>query len=68
MVPNEQMAVQAGRPAGPARIISGTVQDENVATIHGECALEQLLGYTTDLRSMTKGVVSSQEFARFDVG
>ena len=36
-------------------MISGTEQDTDTAIIHGECALEALLGYTTELRSMTQG-------------
>jgi elongation factor G len=52
-----------------AAIISGTEQEQDIATIHGECALEALLGYTTDLRSMTQGRGQfTMEFARFDVG
>ncbi|MEC9389176.1 MAG: elongation factor G [Myxococcota bacterium] len=69
VVPNEQMGGVLGDLQARHAIISGTVQDENVATIHGECALEQLLGYTTDLRSMTQGRGQfTMEFARFDVG
>ena len=41
-------------------MISGTEQDTDTAIIHGECALEALLGYTTELRSMTQGAASSR--------
>ena len=69
VVPNEQMGGVLGDLQARQAIISGTVQDEHSATIHGECALEQLLGYTTDLRSMTQGRGQfTMEFARFDVG
>ncbi len=69
VVPNEQMGGVLGDLQARQAIISGTEQEANTATIHGECALEQLLGYTTDLRSMTQGRGQfTMEFARFDVG
>ncbi len=69
VVPNEQMGSVLGDLQSRAAIISGTEQDEDTAIIHGECALEALLGYTTDLRSMTQGRGQfTMEFARFDVG
>jgi len=69
VVPNEQMGSVLGDLQSRAAIISGTEQEQDIATIHGECALEALLGYTTDLRSMTQGRGQfTMEFARFDVG
>ena len=69
VVPNEQMGSVLGDLQSRAAIISGTEQDQEIATIHGECALEALLGYTTDLRSMTQGRGQfTMEFARFDIG
>jgi elongation factor G len=69
VVPNEQMGGVLGDLQSRHALISGTEQEGDTAIIHGECALEKLLGYTTDLRSMTQGRGQfTMEFARFDVG
>ena len=69
VVPNDQMGGVLGDLQSRHALISGTEQEGDTAIIHGECALEKLLGYTTDLRSMTQGRGQfTMEFARFDVG
>ena len=69
VVPNEQMGSVLGDLQARSAMISGTQQDLESATIHGECALQELLGYTTDLRSKTQGRGQfTMEFARFDIG
>ena len=69
VVPNEQMGSVLGDLQARSAMISGTQQDVDSATIHGECALQELLGYTTDLRSKTQGRGQfTMEFARFDIG
>ena len=68
VVPHEQMGSVLGDLQSRHALISGTEQDQGSAIIHGECALERLLGYTTELRSMTQGRGQfTMEFARFDV-
>ena len=68
VVPNEQMGSVLGDLQSRQALISGTDLGEATATIHGECALEKLLGYTTELRSMTQGRGQfTMEFARFDI-
>lgn len=68
VVPNEQMGGVIGDLQARHAVISGTDQEGTIATIHCECALEKLLGYTTDLRSMTQGRGQfTMEFDRFDV-
>jgi elongation factor G len=68
VVPHEQMGSVLGDLQSRHAMISGTELDQDTATIHGECALEKLLGYTTELRSMTQGRGQfTMEFARFDV-
>jgi elongation factor G len=69
VVPNEAMGGVLGDLQSRQAVISGTEQDMGTAIIHGECPLQALLGYTTDLRSMTQGRGQfTMEFARFDVG
>ena len=47
-------------------MISGTEQDMGAATIFGVCPLQALLGYTTDLRSMTQGRASyTMQFSHY---
>ena len=68
VVPDEAMGGVLGDLQSRSAIISGTEQDMGTATIHGECPLQALLGYTTDLRSMTQGRGQfTMEFARFDL-
>ncbi len=68
VVPDEAMGSVLGDLQARQAMISGTEQDMGTATIHGECPLQALLGYTTDLRSMTQGRGQfTMEFARFDV-
>jgi elongation factor G len=69
VVPDEAMGGVLGDLQARQAVISGTEQEMGTATIHGLCPLSALLGYTTDLRSMTQGRGQfSMEFARFDVG
>jgi len=69
VVPDDAMGGVLGDLQSRSAIINGTEQDMGIATIHGECPLEALLGYTTQLRSMTQGRGQfTMEFARFDVG
>jgi len=69
VVPDDGMGAVLGDLQSRQALISGTEQDMGTATIHGECPLQALLGYTTDLRSMTQGRGQfTMEFARFDVG
>jgi elongation factor G len=68
VVPEEAMGGVLGDLQSRTALISGTENDMGVATIHGECPLKALLGYTTQLRSMTQGRGQfTMEFARFDV-
>jgi elongation factor G len=68
VVPDEAMGSVLGDLLSRSAVISGTEQDMGTATIHGECPLQALLGYTTELRSMTQGRGQfTMEFARFDV-
>ena len=68
VVPDEAMGGVLGDLQSRQAMISGTEQDMGSATIHGECPLQALLGYTTELRSMTQGRGQfTLEFARFDV-
>jgi len=69
VVPHDKMGGVLGDLQSRSALISGTEQDSDSAIIHGECALEALLGYTTELRSMTQGRGQfTMEFARFDIG
>jgi len=69
VVPDDAMGGVLGDLQSRQATISGTEQDMGTATIHGECPLQALLGYTTELRSMTQGRGQfTMEFARFDVG
>ena len=69
VVPHDKMGAVLGDLQSRSAMISGTEQDTDTAIIHGECALEALLGYTTELRSMTQGRGQfTMEFARFDIG
>ncbi len=68
VVPEESMGGVLGDLLARTALISGTEADIGVATIHGECPLQALLGYTTQLRSMTQGRGQfTMEFSRFDV-
>ena len=69
VVPHEQMGSVLGDLQSRHAVISGTDLEQDTATIHGVCALEKLLGYTTELRSMTQGRGQfTMEFSRFDIG
>jgi elongation factor G len=68
VVPEEAMGTVLGDLQARTAVINGTETDMSVATIHGVCPLQALLGYTTQLRSMTQGRGQfTMEFARFDV-
>jgi elongation factor G len=68
VVPDENMGTVLGDLQARGAVISGTESEMDATTIHGECPLHALLGYTTDLRSITRGRGQfTMEFDRFDV-
>ena len=68
-VPEENLGTVLGDLQSRAATIMGQENDLGQATIRGECPLQALLGYTTELRSLTRGRGQfTMEFARFDVG
>ncbi len=68
VVPEENLGSVLGDLQARQAIIFGTNILGNTATITCEAALDKLLGYTTDLRSMTQGRGQfSMIFDRFDV-
>ena len=68
VVPDEYVGNVQGDLLSRNAVITG--QDNagiDYTSLFGECALEKLLGYTTELRSMTRGRGSfTMEFSRFD--
>ncbi len=67
-VPDENMGSVLGDLQSRRAVISGQESDMGMATITGEAPLASLLGYMTELRSLTKGRGQfTMEFARFDV-
>ncbi len=68
VVPDENMGSTLGDLQARGAQILGQNQEVDVVRIEAECGLSALVGYTSDLRSMTKGRGSfTMEFDRFDV-
>ncbi len=68
VVPDENLGSVLGDLQSRGALIMGQESEMGNSTITGECPLHQLLGYTTKLRSLTKGRGQfTMEFARFDV-
>jgi len=69
VVPDENLGGVLGDLQSRGASITGQESEMGTSTIHGECGLHKLLGYTTQLRSMTRGRGQfTMEFERFDVG
>jgi elongation factor G len=69
VVPDENLGGVLGDLQSRGASIHGQESDMGTSTIKGECGLHRLLGYATDLRSMTRGRGQfTMEFSRFDVG
>jgi elongation factor G len=67
VVPEENMGAVLGDLQSRHALIRDTSRDLQHTTIRCEVALSQLLGYTTELRSMTQGRGQfSSQFERFD--
>ncbi len=67
VVPDEYMGSVLGDLQSRHAIITGQDSALGSSSLLGECALEKLLGYMTELRSMTKGRGTfSMDFLRFD--
>ncbi len=67
VVPQEYVGSVLGDLQSKQAMIYNQVPSMDSISLLGECPLESLLGYTTTLRSMTKGRGSfTMEFARFD--
>lgn len=67
VVPEENLGVVLGDLQSRHAVILGTDNWERTVTIFSEIALDQLLGYTTNLRSLTQGRGQfSTTFKRFD--
>lgn len=68
MVPEENLGAVLGDLQSRQALIQDTERTVETATIHCEAALASLLGYTTELRSMTQGRGQfSTLFERFDI-
>ncbi len=68
VVPDENTGSILGDLQSRGANILGTEADGGVTTIDAECGLSNLIGYTTDLRSSTRGRGQFvMEFDRFDV-
>ena len=69
VVPDENLGTVLGDLQSRSAIILGQESDMGVTTVRGECPLQALLGYATELRSLTRGRGQfTMAFARFDVG
>jgi elongation factor G len=69
VTPDESMGAVLGDLQARGASITGQESEMGTTTILAECALDKLLGYTTQLRSMTRGRGQFvMEFDRFDVG
>jgi len=67
-VPDENMGAVLGDLQSRRASITGQESEMGTATISGVCPLVGLLGYTTELRSLTRGRGQfTMEFERFDV-
>ncbi len=68
VVPDDNLGTVLGDLQSRGALITGQEADMGTTTVIGDCPLEALLGYTTELRSLTKGRGQfTMEFARFDV-
>ena len=68
VVPDENLGSVLGDLQSRGAMISGQESDMGTTTVIGDAPLQALLGYTTELRSMSKGRGQfTMEFARFDV-
>lgn len=68
VVPEENMGSVLGDLQSRLAVIHATEPQGDVASIRCDVPLDKLLGYTTDLRSMTRGRGNfTMEFDRFDV-
>lgn len=69
VVPAEHLGMVLGDLQSRQAIIRNTDTGEETAVITCDCALDKLLGYITDLRSMTHGRGQfSMKLSRYDVG
>jgi len=69
VVPAEDLGAVLGDLQARHAVIRESATEGDTATINCDCALDRLLGYITDLRSMTHGRGQfSMKLARFDVG
>lgn len=67
VAPDESLGAVLGDLQSRGASITGQQSDMGTSTVHAECALDKLLGYTTTLRSMTRGRGQfTMEFDRFD--
>ena len=67
VVPDENVGTVLGDLQSRGAGITGQESELGASTVHAECALDALLGYTTALRSLTKGRGQfTMEFSRFD--
>jgi elongation factor G len=68
VVPEESFGSVLGDLQSRRSAILGSFTEHGVTSIEAECALDSLLGYATDLRSLTRGRGQfTSEFTRFDV-
>jgi elongation factor G len=68
VVPEESMGSVLGDLQARGAVIQATRTEDGFSTIRCDAPLDKLLGYTTDLRSMTRGRGQfTMEFNRFDV-
>ena len=68
VVPEESMGGVLGDLQSRGALIQDTRTEDGISTIQCDAPLDRLLGYTTDLRSMTRGRGQfTMEFDRFDV-
>ena len=67
-MPEESMGTTLGDLQSRRAIILDTTTEHGVSTLKVECALARLLGYATELRSLTRGRGQfTTAFERFDV-
>ena len=68
VVPDENLGAVLGDLQARRASILGSSAEMGMTTVEGECPLNGLVGYTTDLRSLTRGRGQfTMEFQRFDV-
>ena len=67
VVPEENLGTVLGDLQARQALIQGTETEAETVAIRCDAALDKLLGYSTDLRSMTRGRGQfTMEFDRFD--